>query len=168
MAVTALTSGVSRCVSIQLASGLDTHYDNWTNDHGPRQERGWNALARILEDLQARRYGTTGDTWLDHTTVVCFSEFSRTAMINGNGGRDHSLTNSCLVAGAGIRGGQVIGKSSDLGMDPLPADLDTGRPDPGGEVIYPEHIYRTLLHDVGVEEDVADLRVPPIGALLKA
>ena len=45
--------------------------------------------------------------------------------------------------------------------------LSTGRPDPGGEVLYPEHIYRTLMADVGVEEDVADLRVEPLGALLK-
>jgi len=42
-----------------------------------------------------------GDTWLDHTTLFAFSEFARTPMFNQFGGRDHHLTSSCLLAGAG-------------------------------------------------------------------
>ncbi len=167
MAVTALTSGVSRAVSIQVASGLDAHYDEWTTDHGPRQERGFDVVARMIEDLQSREYRDTGETWLDHTTIVGFSEFGRTAMLNANTGRDHSLTSSCFVAGAGIRGGRVIGKSSDVGMIPYGCDLATGLPDPAGEIIKPEHIYRALMHDAGVEGDPADLRVDPLMALLR-
>ena len=34
--------------------------------------------------------------------------------------------------------------------------------------IKPEHIIQTLMTDVGIEGDPADLRVDPIGALLKA
>ena len=37
LAVTALTAGVSRSVSIQVASNMDAHYDEWTTDHGPLQ-----------------------------------------------------------------------------------------------------------------------------------
>jgi uncharacterized protein (DUF1501 family) len=166
MAVTALTSGVSRVVSIQVASGLDAHYDEWATDHGPAQERGFNVVARMIEDLEGREYKETGSSWLDHTTIVGFSEFSRTAMLNANMGRDHSLTASCFVAGAGIRGGRAIGKSSDVGMSPYACDLLTGEPDPGAEIIKPEHVYRALLHDVGVEGDPADLRVDPLLALL--
>jgi uncharacterized protein (DUF1501 family) len=167
LAVTALTAGVSRSVSIQVASNMDTHYDEWTTDHGPLQQRGFNVIARMVEDLESREYKDTGETWLDHTTIVGFSEFGRTAMLNANLGRDHSLTSSCLVLGAGIQGGQVIGKSSDVGMSPYGCNLLTGQADPGGEIIKPEHIYRALLHDAGVEGDPADLRVDPLMALLR-
>ena len=168
MAVTALTAGVSRAVSIQVAAGLDAHYDEWTTDHGPGQQRGFNVVARMIEDLQSRQYEDTGSTWLDHTTIVGFSEFGRTAMLNANLGRDHSLTTSCFVAGAGIAGGTVIGKSSDVGMAPYGCDLVTGQPTPTGEIIKPEHVYRALMHDVGVEGDPADLRVDPLLALLSS
>jgi uncharacterized protein (DUF1501 family) len=166
LAVTAVAEGVCRVASIRVANGLDTHGANWATDQGPRQQRGLNIVARMMEDLRSREYADTGESWFDHTTIVCFSEFSRTAMINAQGGRDHSLTNSCLLAGAGIRGGQVIGRSSDVGLRPFPTNLETGLPDEGGELIHPEHIHRALMADAGVEEDVLDLRVEPLNALL--
>ncbi|MCA9554787.1 MAG: DUF1501 domain-containing protein, partial [Myxococcales bacterium] len=144
---------------------LDTHFDDWTTDQGPRQARGFAAVARMIEDLAVRPYGDTGDSWLDHTVIVGFSEFSRTALLNAREGRDHSLTNACFVAGAGIRGGQAIGQSSDLGMEPMQVDLTTGLPSPGGEIIKPEHVIQTLLHNAGYTDDFADLRVGPIPIL---
>lgn len=167
MAVTALTAGISRVVSIEAASGLDTHFDDWSDDQGPRQAAGFNLVARMLEDLGARAY-PGGGTWLDRTTIVGFSEFSRSAMMSTRGGRDHALTNACFVAGAGIAGGQVIGRSSDVGLNPVPCNLLTGEPDStNGEIIKPEHVYRSLLWDIGVTKDIADLRCPPLKALLK-
>ncbi len=167
LAVTAITSGVSRCVSVRVAGGLDTHRGSWATDQGPRQERGFNVMARMIEDLKAREYRQTGSSWFDHTTIVGFSEFSRTSRINGNGGRDHALTNACVVAGGNINGGTVIGRSSNVGLAPYAADLDTGAPDEAGEIIHPEHIHRALLLDAGVTEDVMDLRVNPLRALLR-
>jgi len=166
LAVTAITNGISRCVSIRVASGLDTHYDNWLDEQGPTQERGFNAVAAMMTDLASRQYKDTGDSWLDHTTIVGFSEFSRTALLNNNEGRDHSLTNACFLAGSGISGGRVIGQSSDVGMAPVPVNLETGSPDPDGEIIRPEHVHRALLAGLGVDEDIADLRVEPLNALL--
>jgi hypothetical protein len=168
MAATALTAGITRVVSIQAAAGLDTHFDEWERDQGPTQERGFNAIARLMEDLESREYYNTGSTWMDHTTIVGFSEFSRTALVNDRGGRDHSLTNACFVAGAGIKGNQFVGASSDVGMAPLPTNLDTGIAGPDGEIVYPEHIIRALFHSVGVSEDIADLRVDPLKAILKS
>jgi len=167
LAVTAITAGMSRCVSVRVAGGLDTHRGNWATDQGPRQERGFNVMARMIEDLKAREYRQTGTSWFDHTTIVGFSEFSRTSRINGNGGRDHALTNACVVAGGNINGGKVIGRSSDVGLAPFPADLATGLPDEDGEVIHPEHIHRALLQDAGITEDVMDVRVNPLTALLR-
>ncbi|CAN0486667.1 unnamed protein product, partial [Laminaria digitata] len=165
MAAQAIKGGVSRAVSIQVAGGLDTHFQEWATDQGPRQERGFNTIARLIEDLSSSPYRDTGDSWLDHTVIVGFSEFSRTAMLNDREGRDHSLTNACVVAGAGIQGGRVIGASSDVGMEPLAINLQTGAPELGGETIKPEHVLQTLMHNAGYTRDSADLRVDPIEAL---
>jgi len=163
-AVTAITQGVSRVVSIQVAGNLDTHYDNWTTDNGPFQEAGFDLVAAMIEDLESRPYGD-GTTWLDHTTIIGFSEFCRGAMVNANMGRDHSLANSCFLAGGNIAGGRVIGASADVAMGPTTTSLLTGVSDPAGEVIKPEHIMRALMADAGIEDDPADLRVDPLMAL---
>jgi hypothetical protein len=166
MAVAAITNGISRVVSVEIASGLDTHYDNWTDEQGPNQQAGFDLVHEMVKDLSERPYpGNTSESWLDHTTVIGFSEFARTAMLNATSGRDHSLTNACFLLGAGIKGGQVIGASSDFGMSPQPVNLSTGQVESGGEIIRPEHIHRTLLEMVGVTEDIADLRVPSIPVL---
>ena len=167
MVVTAITNGISRCVSVEVASGLDTHYDNWTDEQGPRQRDGFDLIAAMVDDLASRPYkGSTSESWLDHTTIVGFSEFSRTPLLNPSTGRDHSLTNASFLLGAGIKGGQVIGASSDVGMSPQNVNLETGQVDPGGEIIRPEHIHRTLLESLGIFEDIGDLRAPSIPALL--
>jgi urease accessory protein UreE len=53
-------------------------------------------------------------------------------------------------------------------MEPTLTDLATGLPSDEGEVILPEHVMQTLMAEVGLQNDEADLRVPPIGALLRA
>lgn len=166
MAVTAITTGISRAVTIRASQGLDTHFDNWVTDQGPRQMQGWNVIARMIEDLQSQQFKGTSDSWLDHTTILCFSDFSRTPLLNPAGGRDHSLTNACLVAGAGIKPG-VYGKSTDIGMSPGGVDLTTGVAEVGGAIARPEHILRALMTDVGISEDLADLRVDPYSAIVK-
>jgi hypothetical protein len=166
----ALTNGVSRCVSLSPATGLDTHFTEWTRDQGPRQQRGFDAIARLVTELQGAPYAPEGftpdgTTWLDHTTIVGFSEFSRTPIRNDRGGRDHWLGNSAFMIGGNVQGG-VVGRSSDYGMEPQPVNLETGEYDPAGEVILPDHILRTLLVDAGVTADEADLRVDPIRAII--
>lgn len=162
----AITRGLSRCVSFMPSRSLDTHGSEWATDQPERQLEGWNAIARLMSDLDSKEYQSTGDSWLDHTTIVAFSEFSRSPLLNSNGGRDHSLTNACLLAGGGFRPG-AYGASSDLGMEPQTVDLKTGQLDEGGELIRPENIFQTLLRHVGLEEDDARLRVDPIEAMLR-
>ncbi len=159
MAVQAITSGISRCASISVCPGLDTHFDEWSTDQGPNQAMGFQVVARMAEDLARRPYRDTGESWLDRTVIVGFSEFSRTPLLNTRGGRDHSLTNACFLLGGKVRGGQVIGASSDVGMMPTKTNLTTGRPDLDGEVIRPEHVLQTLFDEVGIGE-APDLRVP--------
>jgi uncharacterized protein (DUF1501 family) len=53
---------------------------------------------------------------LDETLVVCMGEFGRTPKVNKDAGRDHwGRAGSMLFAGAGVRGGKVIGATDKEG-----------------------------------------------------
>jgi uncharacterized protein (DUF1501 family) len=164
-AVTALTSGIARAVSIEATSGLDTHGPEWASSHGPKLQSGFDVIAAMIDDLDAREFRDTGTSWLDHTTILAFSEFGRSTLLNASGGRDHYLHNAALLCGGGLRGGRVLGQSSDVGMAPMELDFATGAPMPGGSILRPEHLFRAILERVGITDDVADLRVGPFGAL---
>ena len=70
-------------------------------------------IAMLLEDLAARGM-------LDETLVVWNSEFGRTPRINTNGGRDHwGACNSVVMAGGGVPGGQIYGKSDSQAAYPV-------------------------------------------------
>ena len=169
MAAQALTKGISRCVTIKVADGLDSHQgSSWTTDQGPRQQEGFNAIAALATHLEQTPFkGDDSDNWLNHTTIVCFSEFSREPLLNSNGGRDHNLINSMVLLGAGVKGGQVLGASTDLGMLASPVDLVSGAVSPMGELLGNNHIARTLLHSIGVDDDIGDFRVDPVHALME-
>jgi hypothetical protein len=67
------------------------------------------AVAALLTDLKERGL-------LDQTLVAMFGDFGRTAKINKDAGRDHwGNAGSMLFAGAGVRGGQVIGTTDERG-----------------------------------------------------
>ncbi|MEM9646391.1 MAG: DUF1501 domain-containing protein [Planctomycetota bacterium] len=67
------------------------------------------ALSSLLRDLNSRGL-------LDETLVVLTTEFGRKPNVNQNGGRDHHPgAFSSLLAGAGIRVGQVYGASDEKG-----------------------------------------------------
>lgn len=92
---------------------FDTHAGNFPTmkKNLPPMDQGISAL---LDDLSERGL-------LDETLVVCTGEFGRTPSINPNGGRDHwGSVYSTLLAGGGIRGGQVYGTSDKQGA--LPSD----------------------------------------------
>ncbi|HVX09688.1 MAG TPA: DUF1501 domain-containing protein [Pirellulales bacterium] len=79
-------------------------------------------LSALFDDLQTRGL-------FDQTLVVVVGEFGRTPQINAGAGRDHwSGVFSAVFAGAGVRGGQVIGASDAQAAWPAtrgwyPADL---------------------------------------------
>ncbi len=100
----------------------DTHsknFDRLKNRLLPVYDRG---AAALLTDLEDR--GT-----LDDTLVVFLTDFGRTPRINGGAGRDHyPHAYSVVLAGGGIRGGQVYGSTDSNGAHPLtrpcgPGDL---------------------------------------------
>jgi uncharacterized protein (DUF1501 family) len=96
-------------------------------------------IAGLLTDLKARGL-------LESTLVVWGGEFGRTPMTDGNanggigGGRDHNPYGfSTWMAGGGIKGGQVIGKTDDLGLRIVE--------DP----VHVHDLQATILHCLGVE-----------------
>jgi uncharacterized protein (DUF1501 family) len=85
--------------------GWDTHNNNFerVKDLSGTLDR---AFAALLGDLKDRGL-------LDSTLVVCQGEFGRTPKINGQSGRDHWPASwSAVLAGAGVKGGQAVGKTS--------------------------------------------------------
>ena len=57
---------------------------------------------------------------LDETLVIAMGEMGRTPRLNARGGRDHwAGCWSIVLAGGGIRGGQVIGASDRTGAEPI-------------------------------------------------
>jgi arylsulfatase A-like enzyme len=54
----------------------------------------------------------------DNTMIMWMGEFGRTPQINPRGGRDHyPKAFNAVVAGGGIRGGQVIGETDAAGIE---------------------------------------------------
>lgn len=102
------------------APSWDTHDKNYMHlkDHLMAPcDRGFSAL---LEDLFQRGL-------LDSTLVVWMGEFGRTAQINAAGGRDHwGACQSVVMAGGGIRGGQVYGRSDRAGAYPVENPVTPG------------------------------------------
>jgi hypothetical protein len=96
----------------------------------PMFDVGYSAL---IEDLEQRGL-------LDETLVVAIGEFGRTPKINAKGGRDHwGAVFSCVLAGAGISGGQVYGGSDHDGA--YPAD----------KRVEPGDLTATMFHLLGME-----------------
>jgi uncharacterized protein (DUF1501 family) len=92
-------------------------------------------LTALIEDLHER--GLDKDV-----TVVVWGEFGRTPKINNNAGRDHwPRVCSALLAGGGMKTGQVIGSTDRLGGEA--AD----RP-----VTFQE-VFATIYHNLGVNLD---------------
>jgi uncharacterized protein (DUF1501 family) len=113
------------------------------------------ALSTLLTDLSDRGL-------LDETLVLVMGEFGRTPKLNTAGGRDHwPRAFSVLLAGAGVKGGQVIGASDSRGESPAE------RP------VTPAELARTIFTLLGVDPDrefhTADgrpVRVSPGGEVI--
>jgi uncharacterized protein (DUF1501 family) len=124
--------------------GWDTHGDNFNclKQHLlPEFDR---PFAALLDDLYQRRM-------LDETLVIVSSEMGRKPKVGDHrsggasgAGRDHwTHAMSILLAGGGIRGGQVYGSTDKLGE--FPANKPVGA----------EHIAHTVFYALGIDDLVA-------------
>lgn len=125
-----LVEAGARCVTLNFGR-WDFHSNNFAGmrSHAPMFDQG---LSALIEDLDDRGM-------LDDTLVVAWGEFGRTPKINGNAGRDHwPRVGGALLAGGGLRTGQVIGATDRLGGEIV------DRPVHFGEV------FATLYHQLGI------------------
>jgi hypothetical protein len=112
--------------------GFDTHTNNFPamRNHGDVLDP---ALSALIGDLAESGL-------LKKTLVLVMSEFGRTPRINDNAGRDHhAAVFSCLMAGGGIKGGQVIGTSDEDGV--MPKDRPVKVPD----------LHASVCHALGID-----------------
>lgn len=94
------------------------------------------ACAALISDLEERGL-------LDETLVVALGEMGRTPVATANWGRGHwSTAFPCLLAGAGIRGGMVYGKTDKKAEFPLE------------HPVSPEDLAKTIYWALGVDPEM--------------
>jgi uncharacterized protein (DUF1501 family) len=112
----------------------DTHQDNFNRTRTVCNQLD-QPFTALIADLKSRGM-------LDSTLILWTGEFGRTPRINPNAGRDHfPRAFTSVLAGSGIRGGQVIGAT-----------------DAGGEAVKDRPVsvndlLRTVCHSLGIDAD---------------
>ncbi len=92
-------------------------------------------VAGLLTDLKARGL-------LESTLVVWGGEFGRMPMSEGSNGRDHNPHGFSLwLAGGGVRGGQAIGATDEVGLRAA------------AEITHVHDIHATILHLLGLDHE---------------
>ncbi len=92
-------------------------------------------IAGLLHDLKRRGL-------LDSTLVLWGGEFGRSPEAQGGKGRDHhNLGFTMWLAGGGIRGGQVVGATDDIGLRAV------------DQPYHLRDIHTTILHQLGLDQD---------------
>lgn len=120
--------------------GWDLHSNNFKHlgsELLPMVDQG---LSALIDDLHQRGL-------LEQTLVVVMGEFGRSPRINKDAGRDHwGHCQSVLIAGGGIKAGQVYGSSDTIGAYPKTFPVD------------PVDIHATVYHCMGVnpEQTITD------------
>jgi uncharacterized protein (DUF1501 family) len=90
-------------------NGWDAHSDLEGN-HSKLCLQSDKPIAGLLTDLKRRGL-------LKDTLLIWGGEFGRTPMSEGSDGRDHNPHGFCMwLAGGGVKGGQVIGATDDIGL----------------------------------------------------
>ena len=121
---------------VQLYSGAGSGWDSHTEletNHSRLCRSVDKPIAGLLEDLKARGL-------LDETLVIWGGEFGRTPMTEQSGGRDHNPTGFTMwMAGGGVKGGQVIGATDDLGLYAIQDRL------------HVHDLHATILHLLGMD-----------------
>jgi hypothetical protein len=109
---------------IQIYSGTnvgddwDAAHDDLVGSHEKMAGKIDQPIAALLADLKARGL-------LDSTLVVWSGEFGRTPLSQGKNGRDHHPYGFTMwMAGAGIKGGQVLGATDEFGVQAVAMRVD--------------------------------------------
>jgi hypothetical protein len=119
------------------SGGWDAHIDI-RGEHSKKARATDRPIAAFLKDLKARGL-------LDSTLVIWGGEFGRTPACQRGAskpGRDHSPSGySMWLAGGGVKGGQIIGKTDDVGYAAIE------------KPIHPTDLHATILRALGVDQN---------------
>lgn len=128
--------------SVTLSYGRwDSHGENFklVRDHGGKLDQ---CVSALVHDLEERGM-------LNDVTVAVWGEFGRTPRINPGAGRDHWPQVSCaLLAGGGMRTGQVIGSTNRLG------EYAKDRP------VHVQEVVGTIYRNLGIDPMTTTLKDP--------
>ena len=114
--------------------GWDAH-GKLKENHESCARRTDTPVAGLISDLKQRGL-------LESTLVVWGGEFGRTPGTEGDAGRDHSPGGFTVwLAGAGVKGGQVIGETDEVGYTAI------ARP------VHPNSLHATMLHALGMDQE---------------
>jgi len=133
-------------VEVQMG-GWDTHDNNFERvaKLSAELDAGMSAL---LDDLNGRGL-------LEETLVLWMGDFGRTPQINARGGRGHyPRVASAVLAGGGIRGGQVVGATDEDGIEVVDRPLSVA------------DLHRTVHTKLGLDPD--DVRMSSGGRPISA
>lgn len=121
---------------IQLYSGAGSKWDahdKIEQNHSLHCAETDKPIAGLIMDLKTRGL-------LDETLIIWGGEFGRTPMSEKGDGRDHNPTGFTMwMAGGGIKGGQVIGSTDDLGLRAVEDKL------------HVHDLHATILHLMGMD-----------------
>jgi hypothetical protein len=121
---------------VQLYSGAGSKWDSHSRleeNHGRLCRAVDRPIAGLLTDLKQRGL-------LDETLVIWGGEFGRTPMSEQGGGRDHNPNGFTMwMAGGGVKGGQTIGATDELGLYAVQ------------DKMHVHDLHSTILHLLGVD-----------------
>ena len=161
LATLAIATGVSRSVTALSASNFwDCH--GTLIDANSRAKAELTAMSLCLEYLDTVDH-PNGGTYGERTYILISGDFYRTPFINSSKGRDHWPGAGWILLGPDFVPG-VYGASSDVGQSPSYLDPVTGllSDQLNGTLVTPAHLFRTILHLIGVETDYFRYRVDPL------
>jgi hypothetical protein len=131
LAARRLVEAGARCVTLSYGF-WDWHGSNFKmlKEHLPLLDQ---AVTALVQDIHDR--GLDKDV-----SVVIWGEFGRTPRINKDAGRDHWPRVSCaLLAGGGMRTGQVLGSTTRFAEEPNERPIDY------------KDVFATLYHNMGID-----------------
>lgn len=121
---------------VQLYSGAGSKWDAHSGiekNHSKLCKQIDQPVAALLKDLKQRGL-------LDETLVIWGGEFGRTPMSEQGNGRDHNPTGFTMwMAGGGVKGGQTIGATDELGLRAVE------------DRMHVHDIHASILHLMGID-----------------
>ena len=155
--------GLTRTAMIGIPGGWDCHGGVEVN--APQFNDFFGAMDVLMDHL-AMTPGQSTRWLIDEVVVVALSEFGRTPLWNGAGGKDHWPFTSAMVVGSGVRGGRTYGGTDD-GLIGLKTNFATGNVSNTGDMLGTENLGVALLKLGGVNPDRFLPGIQSLDAILK-